>query len=133
MTTQPAELAAQVAQTRAFIAADYTEVVLIPRERQATASGGWSYIDGTPRALQRFKLSLLNYDQRPQITIAGGVVRLIDYHLIALPDAVVFVDDYWVDSDGVRFDVVGFSSGRLYELKAFVSCSAPVSAVPSGG
>jgi hypothetical protein len=77
MTTHTAELAAQIAQTRAFIEADYTEVALIPRERQATASGGWS--------------------------------------------------------DGVRFDVVGFSSGRLYELKAFVSCSAPVSAVPSRG
>lgn len=130
--TSPAELAAQITQTRAFIAADATVVVLIPRVETPTASGGSSYADGTPRPSQTVKMSLLNYDQRPSVTLAGGVVRLVDYHMIMLPDAEVAVNDYWMIG-AQRYEVVGVSDGRAYEKKVFVSLRLPKTEIPANG
>lgn len=114
------ELEAQRRMTVALVDADPTEAALIPRVKTVTASGAASYADGPARASQRFKLSLLNYDQRPDVTLAGGVVRKADYHLIGPHDMQVEIGDHWSDADGTRYEIVGFTEGWGYMRKAFV-------------
>lgn len=128
MTSPAATLEAQRRMTAAFIADDPTTAVLIPLTRASTASGGYTDTPGTPRASQTFKLSLLAYDQRPTVTVAG-VERLVDYHLIGPHDMAIAVGDYWVDADGTMYEVVGFSEGWDYMTKAFVSRHVPRSVV----
>lgn len=122
-------LEAQRSVTAAFIADDPTTAALIPTTRSKTTGGGFTEQIGTPRVPQTFKMSLLGYDQRPTITIAG-VERIIDYHLIGPHDMVIEVGDYWEDTEGTRYDVVGFSEGWGYETKAFVSRHVPRDARP---
>lgn len=122
-------LTAQRLVTAAFIADDPTSAAFIPVSRVKTSGGGYTEQAGTPRAIQTFKLSLLAYDQRPTITVAG-VERVIDYHLIGPHDLVIEVGDYWDDGEGTRYDVVGFSEGWDYETKAFISRHVPRNARP---
>src|SRR5262245_5271380 len=129
MTASPRELEAQQRMTRAFIDQDPTDVILVPVTRVTTPAGGFNEVPGTPRDSQRFKLILLAYDQRPTLTLAG-VERVIDYHIVAMPDAMIEVGDYWIDTEGTRWDVVGFSEGWSYEMKAFASRHVPRSARP---
>jgi hypothetical protein len=125
MTTQ-AELNAQRALTAAFIAADATAVVLIPRQTVLNAAGARVMSDGSPRVVQSFKLSLLNFDERPTFTVAGQE-RVIDYHMIGRWDAAMAVHDYWLDADGTKWEIVGFSTGFDYMRKAFVVHHTPPS------
>lgn len=124
MTANPGVLSAQRKVTAAFIADDPTTAALTPTTRAKTPSGGYTDTVGTPRAIQTFKLSLLAFDQRPTITVAG-VERLVDYHLIGPHDMAIAVGDFWTDVEGTRYEVVGFSEGWEYETKAFVSRVVP--------
>lgn len=111
---------AQRRMTLALIDDDPTEAALIPRVKTVTSSGASAYTDGEPRVSQRFKMSLLNYDQRPDVTLAGGVVRKADYHLIGPHDMIIEIGDHWTDLEGTRYDVTGFTEGWGYMRKAFV-------------
>ncbi len=124
MTANSATLKAQRAVTAAFIADDPTTAAFIPVSRVKNATGGYTNLEGAPRAPQTFKLSLLAYDQRPTTTLAG-VERVIDYHLIGPHNLTIEVGDYWIDDEGTRYDVVGKSEGWEYEVKAFVSRHVP--------
>ena len=115
--------------TAAFIVDDPTTAQLIPVTRVAQPNGGFKETSGTPRLAQTFKLSLLAYDQRPTITVAG-VERIADYHLIGPHDMQIEVGDYWMDDSGTRFDVIGFTEGWGYMTKAFISRHIPRSARP---
>lgn len=110
--------------TAAFIADDPTTAQFIPVTRVSQPNGGFKEQAGTPRVAQTFKLSLLAYDQRPTITVAG-VERVADYHLIGPHDLAIAVGDYWIDPAGARYDVVGLTEGWDYETKAFVSRHIP--------
>jgi hypothetical protein len=122
-------LQAQRDVTAAFIADDPTTAVLIPSTRTRTASGGYTMVDGAPRDPQTFKLSLLAYDQRPAVTLAG-VERIADYHLIGPHDMQIAVGDWWTDDNGTSFEVIGFTEGWDYMTKAFVSRRIPREARP---
>jgi hypothetical protein len=122
-------LEAQRMVTAAFIVDDPTTAALIPVARVATSGGGFTEQAGTPRVEQTFKMSLLAYDQRPTLTVAG-VERIADYHLIGPHDMIIEVGDYWVDTAGTRWDVVGFTEGWDYMTKAFVSRHVPRDARP---
>lgn len=122
-------LTAQRRQTKALIDDDPTSVVLIPRVKSTTLAGAPSYVDGLPRAIQRFKLSLLAFDQRPTVTV-NGVERRVDYHLIGEHNAVVEVGDHWTDSDGTHYEVIGFTEGWDYQIKAQVIRHVPREANP---
>lgn len=115
--------------TAAFIADDPTTAQLIPVTRVAQANGGFQEQAQTPRVAQTFKLSLLAYDQRPTITIAG-VERIADYHIIGPHDMAIAVGDYWIGPEGTRYDVVGLTEGWDYETKAFVSRHIPRTVKP---
>lgn len=123
------QLDVQRQMTAAFIADDPTTASLIPVERVKTTGGGYVEQEGVPRPAQTFKMSLLAYDQRPTVTVAG-VERVIDYHLIGPWDMQIDVGDYWIDAQGTRWDVVGLSEGWDYETKAFVSRHVPRDARP---
>lgn len=129
MTANSVALAAQRAVTAAFIADDPTSAQFIPVTRVKTAGGGFTEQVGAPRALQTFKLSLLSYDQRPTFTLAG-VERIADYHIIGPHDLQIAVGDYWVDTAGTRYDVVGLTEGWDYEVKAYASRHIPRSVNP---
>jgi len=118
----------QRAMTTAFIEFDPVTIVLIPRVPSTTPGGAQSYVDGTPRAPQVFKLSLLGHDQRP-ITTVSGEERRIEYHLIGQHDAEIEVGDRWTDADGTRFEVMGFTDGYGYMTKALVYRHSPRTAV----
>lgn len=124
MTSDSVTLAALRSSTAAFIADDPTIAQLIPVTRVDQSNGGFQEVAGAPRAAQTFKLSLLSYDQRPTITIAG-VERIADYHIIGPHDMAIAVGDYWIDADGTRYDVLGFSEGWDHMTKAFISRHIP--------
>jgi hypothetical protein len=116
-------------QTAAFIADDPTTAALIPVTRTTLPNGGFTETDGTPRPPQTFKLSLLAYDQRPTITVAG-VERLMDFHLIGPHDMAIEVGDHWVDEAGTRYEVAALTEGWGYMAKAVVFRHIPREANP---
>lgn len=117
-------LAMQRKMTAALIADDPTEVVLVPRVRVNTSTGGWQYVLGTPRVSQTVKMVLLSSDQRPTITVAG-VERLIDYHLVGPWNMAIAVGDLWESEDDTWWEVTGFTEGWDYMTKAFLSRHVP--------
>jgi hypothetical protein len=129
MTADSRQLEAQRQMTAALIADDPTIAELLPRARVTTPAGGFVKGPGIPRASQTFKLSLLAFDQRPLITVAG-VERRIDYHLIGPWDMIIEVGDEWTDPDGTEYEVVGFSEGWEYMVKAFIYRRVPREANP---
>jgi len=106
--------------TLSLIEDDPTEAALIPRVKALSPSGASTYTPGTPRPLQRFKLSLLNYDQRPDVTLAGGVVRKAEYHLIGPHDMAIAIGDTWTGPDGTTYEVAELTDGWDYMTKALV-------------
>lgn len=129
MTSNPRVLEAQRRMTAALIADDPTTAALIPVTRGTTPTGGYADVDGAPRAAQTFKLSLLAYDQRPTVTVAG-VERLADFHLIGPYDMDIEVGDHWVDVEGTRFEVVALTEGWEWMVKAIVIRHIPREANP---
>lgn len=123
MTQPTGYIDLQRSLTASFIALDPTEAQLVPRIRVRTASGGFTETNGIPRDSQTFKLVMLTYDQRPTVTVAG-VERMIDYHLVGPHDMQIEVGDWW-EQDGTRYEVLGFSEGWGFEIKAFVSRHVP--------
>lgn len=115
--------------TQLLINDDPTTAQFIPVVREDTTSGGFQEVDQTARLPQTFKLSLLAYDQRPTLTVAG-VERVIDYHLIGLHDMQIEIGDYWQDEAGTRYEVAGFSEGWDYMTKAFIFRRIPREANP---
>lgn len=110
--------------TAALIADDPTTAALVPVTRTKTASGGNSETPQTPRAPQTFKLSLLAYDQRPTVTVAG-VERRADYHLIGPHDMEIAVGDIWFDDEGIKYEVIGMTKGWDYMIKAIIVAHVP--------
>jgi hypothetical protein len=117
-------LTAQRAATAAYIRDDPTTLVLVPRSRTATPTGGFTYTDGAPRPAQTVKMILLSSDERPRITVAG-VERKIDYHLLGAWNMQIAVGDIWESDDGTTWEVLGFTEGWDYMTKAFVGRQIP--------
>jgi hypothetical protein len=122
-------LETQRRMTAAFIADDPTTAELTPRNRVSTPSGGFQVVDGDKRQPQTFKLSLLAYDQRPTVTVAG-VERIMDFHLIGLWDMDIAVGDQWTDEAGTTYEVAALSEGWDYMTKAMVFRHIPRGANP---
>lgn len=116
-----AELKSLRAGTKAFIAANPVDLVLIPRSRRKTGTGT-QLIDGTPRRRQRMCL----IDQSTARNIIPGLIqtsdgreRLVDFILLAEHDATVEVNDYWTDSSGT-WEVANLFPANGYEIRAAV-------------
>ena len=121
MTLEEDELIAQIENTDAFIQADPTTIILIPRVRTTTATGA-KFTDQPPRDPQQFKVigqsGLVSGSGRPTVTI-DGVERVVELILMGYPDAQVARYDYWVEG-AFRFEVLEVQPTREYETKALV-------------
>lgn len=117
----PGELAVQIANTIAFIAANPTELTLIPRKRIKDGQGA-RFEDQPPRVMQVVRL----IDQSTSRNTWPGIVqtsdgreRLTDFILLAPPDAIVEVNDYWKNTSGT-WEVAEVYPSNQYELRAAV-------------
>jgi hypothetical protein len=119
--TSAAELKLQRRNTAAFIDANPTTLVLIPRTRQRDGVGA-RFVDGNPRPPQVLRL----IDQSTELSPRPGVVqtsdgreRLIDFMLLGRHDATIGLWDYWTDLNGT-WEVAQVFPPNGYEVRAAV-------------
>lgn len=113
------ELEYQRNLTTWFIEFEPLDVVLIPRLRTRTASGGSTYADLPPRRVQRMRLIRMSSAQKPLVT-QDGRERIIDFTLMGQWDAEMAVGDHWRDLEGLLYEVVELVPSNGYERKALV-------------
>lgn len=106
-------------QTEWFIAANPIDLVLTPVRRQRTGSGGTQRINLSPRPPQRMRLISMSYSQKPTIT-DDGVEREIDLTLLGTWDCQMDIGDWWVDGEGLRYEVVEMVPPNGYEVRGLV-------------
>lgn len=117
-----AELAVNRLNTNAFIAGNPAAVTLIPRVMHRSGSGSrWEEKD--PRPLQIGRLI-------DQTAIRGASAnergddahqRKDEFQLLLPWDAEVELNDFWLDADGVRYEVAGILPYNGYERRAAVT------------
>jgi hypothetical protein len=114
------ELEKQRRFTRNFIAANPTEVVLIPSGEVRTPSGGVIMQDSVPRHVQRVRLIPMSHTERPQESVSpGGVQRKYDMTILGEWDAVIRENDYWFVGEQ-KYVVEALVSDNEYEVKGLV-------------
>lgn len=122
MTAPAVELRVHRAQTKDFISKAYTDLALVPRVKTRTGAGTvWT--DQPARAVQRFRLidqsGARSSDAQTYIG-ADGKQRKVRYQLLGEHDAVIGLNDTWVDSDGIRWEVADLMPFNGYERRAQV-------------
>ncbi len=119
----PAELEVNRFNTKAFIDANPTSLILTPRTRQDNGEGS-SWVDGTPRPVQVVSLIDQSYFRGPvpgTLLSADGTQRQVDYQLLLEHDGQVGLFDYWIDGEGVRWEVLDLLPFNGYERRAKVA------------
>ena len=119
MISNPVELAAQRAVTAAFIGADFETIILIPREKAKTTTGGHTWTELPPRDPQDFKLSEVVSRARTEDKVPGGEQAEAEFMLIGLWNAVIGDRDVF-DHEGARFEVIDIEPDNGYERRATV-------------
>lgn len=104
-----------------FINANPLQLALIPETKTRTAAGAQVPGEGTPRAVQTFRLVALT-SQRVPIETEDGKERLHDFMLIGKYDAVVKVGDHWTDAQNARHEVIMIEPKTPldYETRAYI-------------
>lgn len=118
MTLRDMELSLHRRGTRAFIDADYTDIVLIPRSE--------GYVDGTktfseedPRDLQTFKIIWPEDNGIIRDIGPDGGVRRFDFILLGEYDAVVEIGDTFAIGENNQYYVIEYIyPDNGYEVKA---------------
>lgn len=121
-TMQQAELELHRANTVAFIAANYTDLILTPRVRVKTGTGT-TYADQPPRAPQRVRLidqSAVRGPEPGTVLAGDGKQRRVVYQLLGEHTAEFGLYDYWVDAEGIRCEVADLLPFNGYERRARV-------------
>ena len=102
--------------TKRFIDSDPSEVILTPRTPQIVA-GTKRFVDGVPRAKQRFKIVWAGDNGIVRIPGQEGGVRRFDFIIVGEHDAIVDINDFWkVGNQEFTIEYVFPSLG--YEVKA---------------
>jgi hypothetical protein len=117
----PGELALHISNTVAFIDTNPTEITLTPRIRQKSGTGT-ILVPGEPRPPQVVRLidqSTSRNTWPGKIQTSDGVERLVDFILLAHPDAVVRLWDFWITPEGT-FEVAEIYPSNQYEIRAAV-------------
>lgn len=117
----PAELNAEIANTVAFIAANPSSIVLIPRTRIKDGRGT-RFQEHEPRPAQILRLidqSTSRNTWPGMVQTSDGKERLTDFILLGAPTVVVKLWDYWTDADGV-LEVAEIYPSNQYEFRAAV-------------
>lgn len=118
----PAELKYQRANTRAFIDANPVMVALTPQTLVKTGTGT-KYVPGTPRPAQKARIidQTRTFGPEPGTAVgADGKQRKLEFQLLLEHDGVVGVHDFWLDAEGVRWEVADVLPNQGYEVRAQV-------------
>jgi len=119
----PGELAAQRRITEAFIAANPSLVALIPRSRQKSGSGvRWMDLPARPAQKVRLIDPGAGVGGVSANTAAGGdgIQRKVPFQLLLPWGGQVGLYDYWVDTEGIRWEVTNLLPYNGYERRAEV-------------
>lgn len=117
----PGELAIQIKNTDYFVNCNPTSVVLIPRTRHKDGSGT-RWVDGEPRPPQVVRLidqSTARNTIPGKVQASDGMERLIDFILLATPEKLIELWDFWEDADGT-WEVAEMYPSNQYEIRAAV-------------
>ena len=108
--------------TASFIANDPTDIVLTPNIKESTSGGGYRMVAGPKRRSQQFKIISQGSDNGKR-DLADGINTSFDFILLGKHDAIVHVNDTWVDNigGGTTWMVTGFIPSNGYEIKATVT------------
>lgn len=123
MTTPSLELTVQRKLTKAFIDTKPIELVLRPRVRAETPSGGFRWEDGQPRPAQTLRIvepsTHVNLAPEPRRT-NDGEQRKIEFLLLGEWDAVIGQDDTFT-YQGREWQVVELAYDNGWEQRASVA------------
>lgn len=119
---EAAELALNVRNTLAFIAANVSSITLTPQAR-THGSGGVTITRGADKAPQLVRLidwsSSFGMSQPVQRTI-DGVERTVTMMMLGAPDADIDIFDTWYENDGSRDEITDVFPSNGYETRATV-------------
>lgn len=119
------ELAVNIALTKEFIAADYTDIVLHTRTRIQGGDDDELLVDGPDRASQRFRLipqRLLQSDLSAKESVTEEDTAAFIYILMGKHDAEMDQYDWWIEpSTGQLLQVIGMQPANGYERKALIN------------
>jgi hypothetical protein len=113
------ELAVNRDLTEWFIAANPIWLRVTPVKKQKTGAGGTALVNLPERPPQRMRLISMNASQKPKIT-DDGIEREIDLTLLGPWDCQLDVGDWWVDGEGLRYEIVEMVPFNGYEVRALV-------------
>ena len=105
--------------TRAFIQANPVTLVLTPRSKVRTPTGGTKWQEGTPRAPQVMTLIEPPTDPVPTVT-ADGVERRVNFMLLGRHDAAMERGDVFTHQ-GRDWEIVEMFYDNGYEKRGMVS------------
>ena len=118
----PVELDINRRNTRAFIAAKPSVIVLTPQTKVDTPSGGYKLAPGDPRGDQVLRIIELGANQSPPIlTTQDGKQREAAFWLLGLHDAVMEINDFWTAPDGREWLVGDIVRANGYEVRGLVT------------
>lgn len=116
------ELSIERDLTKAFIDTMPIELILTPRTRTKTSSGGFLFVNGSPRAPQIMRLVEYNSEigQGPEASFGNSArQRYSQYQLLAEWDALLEVDDIF-SYDNDDWNVVEMLYNNQWEKRARV-------------
>lgn len=113
------ELRFLTAQTKAFIDADFEDIVIEPREiKTSDGAGGWVNTTSAPLPALRVRL-IPQSDKVPEATSLEGRRPVPEYVLVALPGSDIQRYDRFVWR-GITWEIAQVHQKPEYELKADV-------------
>jgi hypothetical protein len=117
------ELNVQRANTKAFIDANPILLTLYPQELVKTGGGTrYSALPARPAQKARLIDQTRTFGAQPgRLTAGDGAQRIITYQLLMEWDALIARDDYWIDADGIRWNVLDLLPNNGYERRAEVN------------
>ena len=115
-----AELVVDRINTNAMIAANPVALTLIPRHTVRDGAGS-RLIEDAPRPLQIGRLLDQQNTASSPAPGSDGPQRQDVFQLLLGWDGQVELYDYWVDNDGIRYEVTGILPYNGYEVRAEVT------------
>lgn len=113
------ELAVNRDLTTWFIAASPIWLRVTPVKKQKTGAGGTALVNLPERVPQKMRLISMSASQKPKIT-DDGIEREIDLTLLGEWDCQLDVGDWWVDGEGLKYEIVEMVPFNGYEVRALV-------------
>lgn len=114
------ELAVQRKLTRWFIREDPKDIILVPRVKMPTASGGFRWEEMPPRAVQTVKFVEPPVTPADPVITADGQQREVSFLLVLEHDAVIGEYDIF-EALGYTWEIIQLYHFNGYERRAAVA------------